>query len=74
MLPVVGQAGIQLCGGRSPRGGNRAVSSSLPGDGKQRHRRSLRHAYELESLAEERAKTSELNSLLEMLPKTGSGA
>jgi len=30
------------------------------------------HAYELESLLEERSKTSELNSLLEMLPKTGS--
>src|SRR5471030_1451953 len=71
MLPVVDKPVIQYAVEEAREAGIEQFVF-ITGRGKHVIADHFDHAYELESLLEERAKTSELNSLLEMLPKTGS--
>jgi UTP--glucose-1-phosphate uridylyltransferase len=71
MLPVVDKPVIQYAVEEARDAGIEQFVF-ITGRGKHVIADHFDHAYELESLLEERAKTSELNSLLEMLPKTGS--
>src|SRR6202046_5901422 len=71
MLPVVDKPVIQYAVEEAREAGIEQFVFST-GRGKHVIADHFDHAYELESLLEERSKTSELNSLLEMLPKTGS--
>jgi UTP--glucose-1-phosphate uridylyltransferase len=71
MLPVVDKPVIQYAVEEAREAGIEQFVF-VTGRGKHVIEDHFDHAYELESLLEERSKTSELNSLLEMLPKTGS--
>src|SRR5689334_25193942 len=71
MLPVVDKPVIQYAVEEARDAGIEQFVF-ITGRGKHVIADHFDHAYELESLLEERAKTAELNSLLEMLPKTGS--
>jgi UTP--glucose-1-phosphate uridylyltransferase len=71
MLPVVDKPVIQYAVEEAREAGIEQFVF-ITGRGKQVIADHFDHAYELESLLEAREKTTELNSLLEMLPKTGS--
>jgi UTP--glucose-1-phosphate uridylyltransferase len=71
MLPVVDKPVIQYAVEEAREAGIEQFVF-ITGRGKHVIADHFDHAYELESLLEERAKTSELDSLLEMLPKSGS--
>ena len=71
MLPVVDKPVIQYAVEEAREAGIEQFVF-ITGRGKHVIADHFDHAYELESLLEAREKTTELNSLLEMLPKTGS--
>ena len=71
MLPVVDKPVIQYAVEEAREAGIEQFVF-ITGRGKHVIADHFDHAYELESLLEERAKTNELDSLLEMQPKTGS--
>ena len=71
MLPVVDKPVIQYAVEEAREAGIEQFVF-ITGRGKHVIADHFDHAYELESLLEARDKTSELNSLLEMLPQTGS--
>ncbi|MBV9548901.1 MAG: UTP--glucose-1-phosphate uridylyltransferase GalU [Alphaproteobacteria bacterium] len=71
MLPVVDKPVIQYAVEEAREAGIEQFVF-ITGRGKHVIADHFDHAYELESLLANRDKTSELNSLLEMLPKTGS--
>jgi UTP--glucose-1-phosphate uridylyltransferase len=71
MLPVVDKPVIQYAVEEAREAGIEQFVF-ITGRGKHVIADHFDHAYELESLLEERSKTAELNSLLESLPKTGS--
>ena len=71
MLPVVDKPVIQYAVEEAREAGIEQFVF-ITGRGKHVIADHFDHAYELESLLEAREKTSELNSLLEMLPQTGS--
>ncbi len=71
MLPVVDKPVIQYAVEEARDAGIEQFVF-ITGRGKHVIADHFDHAYELESLLEAREKTTELNSLLEMLPKTGS--
>jgi UTP--glucose-1-phosphate uridylyltransferase len=71
MLPVVDKPVIQYAVEEAREAGIEQFVF-ITGRGKHIISDHFDHAYELESLLEQREKTAELNSLLEMLPKTGS--
>jgi len=71
MLPVVDKPVIQYAVEEAREAGIEQFVF-ITGRGKHVIADHFDHAYELESLLESREKTSELNSLLEMLPQTGS--
>src|ERR1700758_2741141 len=70
MLPVVDKPVIQYAVEEAREAGIEQFVF-ITGRGKHVIADHFDHAYELESLLEARDKTSELNSLLEMLPKSG---
>jgi len=71
MLPVVDEPVIQYAVEEAREAGIEQFVF-ITGRGKHIISDHFDHAYELESLLEQREKTAELNSLLEMLPKSGS--
>ena len=71
MLPVVDKPLIQYAVEEAREAGIEQFVF-ITGRGKHIISDHFDHAYELESLLEQREKTAELNSLLEMLPKSGS--
>jgi UTP--glucose-1-phosphate uridylyltransferase len=71
MLPVVDKPVIQYAVEEAREAGIEQFVF-ITGRGKHIIADHFDHAYELESLLESREKTTELNSLLEMLPQTGS--
>ncbi|MFO1248290.1 MAG: UTP--glucose-1-phosphate uridylyltransferase GalU [Alphaproteobacteria bacterium] len=71
MLPVVDKPVIQYAVEEAREAGIEQFVF-ITGRGKHVIADHFDHAYELESLLEQREKNTELNSLLEMLPKTGS--
>jgi len=71
MLPVVDKPVVQYAVEEAREAGIEQFIF-VTGRGKNVIEDHFDHAYELESLLEERSKTAELNSLLESLPKTGS--
>jgi UTP--glucose-1-phosphate uridylyltransferase len=71
MLPVVDKPVIQYAVEEAREAGIEQFVF-ITGRGKHVIADHFDHAYELESLLEAREKTTELNSLLEMLPQTGS--
>ena len=71
MLPVVDKPVIQYAVEEAREAGIEQFVF-ITGRGKHVIDDHFDHAYELESLLEERSKTAELHSLLESLPKTGS--
>jgi UTP--glucose-1-phosphate uridylyltransferase len=71
MLPVVDKPVIQYAVEEAREAGIEQFVF-ITGRGKHVIADHFDHAYELESLLESREKTTELNSLLEMLPQTGS--
>ena len=71
MLPVVDKPVIQYAVEEAREAGIEQFVF-ITGRGKHVIADHFDHAYELESLLEAREKTAELNSLLEMLPQTGS--
>jgi UTP--glucose-1-phosphate uridylyltransferase len=71
MLPVVDKPVIQYAVEEAREAGIEQFVF-ITGRGKHVIADHFDHAYELETLLEAREKTTELNSLLEMLPKTGS--
>jgi UTP--glucose-1-phosphate uridylyltransferase len=71
MLPVVDKPVIQYAVEEAREAGIEQFVF-ITGRGKHIISDHFDHAYELETLLEQREKTAELNSLLEMLPKTGS--
>lgn len=71
MLPVVDKPVIQYAVEEAREAGIEQFVF-ITGRGKHVIADHFDHAYELEALLTQREKTSELNSLLEMLPKTGS--
>src|SRR6202000_1488129 len=71
MLPVVDKPVIQYAVEEAREAGIEQFVC-ITGRGKHVIADHFAHAYELESLLEQREKTSELNSLLESLPQTGS--
>ncbi|MBN9589550.1 MAG: UTP--glucose-1-phosphate uridylyltransferase [Alphaproteobacteria bacterium 64-11] len=71
MLPVVDKPVIQYAVEEAREAGIEQFVF-ITGRGKHIISDHFDHAYELESLLEQREKTAELNSLLEMLPKSGS--
>ena len=71
MLPIVDKPVIQYAVEEAREAGIEQFVF-ITGRGKHVIADHFDHAYELETLLEAREKTTELNSLLEMLPKTGS--
>ena len=71
MLPVVDKPVIQYAVEEAREAGIEQFVS-ITGRGKHIIADHFDHAYELEALLSQRDKTTELNSLLEMLPQTGS--
>jgi UTP--glucose-1-phosphate uridylyltransferase len=71
MLPVVDKPVIQYAVEEAREAGIEQFVF-ITGRGKHIIADHFDHAYELEALLEQREKTTELNSLLEMLPQTGS--